>query len=151
MDDRPYEPRSHMTYNKSRESLLYEYEFTQWTREEWRPITIAILTEETSIMQDLIDRGNDITRDDNYTLDAVCRRGLVEMATLLFDNGARFSKTHLGLIWACRYGCTTIVQLLIDNGADVTYDNNKPLLEAHSENRKETCNLLLANGASYPE
>ena len=151
MDEQDYEYQNdHIRIDQA--GLLYEYEVNHWIANDWlpTPTTMAILSDQTIIMQHLLDQGEDITTNDNYILDLACRRGRTEMILLLLDNGATFSINLLCLIWACRHGCTDSVQLLIDHGIDITYDNNRPLLEAHAGDYTETCKLLLSNGASWP-
>ncbi|CAG2251620.1 unnamed protein product [Mytilus edulis] len=115
------------------------------------PLTVACLTQNSKIVQFLIDKGCDVNQVDGIGetyLIVACNSGNEKIIQLLIDKGGGSLGETL-LIASCKSGNETIVQLLVDKGCDVNQVDglrNTPLITACKSENEKIVQLLIDKG-----
>lgn len=103
---------------------------------------------------DLLEAGSDHNMPDDLGISALhcaCKKGHIEIVSLLLSHGARVNSAvasltgNLPIHYACKYGHAEALKILLRHGADHTKrtkDGQLPADFARKKNRQECCQIL---------
>ena len=110
-------------------------------------LTYACIKGERELFDYLIEKGADITINDNKSLIAACKNGHIEIAKILIEKGADVtSKDNCALEVAAENMHSDIVELLLDKGASVPqedYRYNNMMRKIVENNDLKTLKLIV--------
>jgi len=114
------------------------------------PETILLKSIENSFIPGIlyaIEKGVDITYDDNKLLRRSVRNNNYELVKSCLEHGADVhAQSDYSIQQSCEFGYYDITKLCIKYGADIYSDSNYPLLISSAKGSNDIVKLLLKNG-----
>ena len=100
------------------------------------------------VVKFLIEKGADVTTDNNYPIRCASRKGNIEMMKYLISKGADITaKKHYAVRYASRYGHLNVVKLLVKHGSNISDKDNYALrlasMNGHYEVVKYICGRII--------